>query len=95
MIRRWIRSLLLKIIHYQAEHQRFVNEAGSTLHHALPRDIVMNNVLPFRMLASYTFEEEDDVTKQDEEDGSDNEDDIEEYIGRNISQAGEIYIQGS
>ena len=73
VIRRWIRSLLLKIIHYQAEHQRFVNEASSTLHHALPPDIVMNNILPFLVLPSYTFEVEDD-----EESYSDDE--MDEYF---------------
>ena len=71
-IRMWIRSVLRKIIHYQAEHQRFVNEAGSTLHHALPHDIMMNNVLPFLELPSYTFEVED---HEDEEDDSDDDDD--------------------
>ncbi len=64
VIRGWIRSVLRKIIHYQAKHQRFVNEASLTLHHALPHDIVMNNVLPFLELSSYTFEVEDD---EDEE----------------------------
>ncbi len=71
-IRSSIKSLLRKIIHYQAEHHRVVNEAGSTLHHALPHDIVANNVLPFLMLPSYTFEVEDD------EDDSDDEVDMEE-----------------
>ena len=74
VIRRWIRSLLRKIIHYQAVHQRFVDEAGSTLHHALPHEIVANNVLPFLMLPSYTFEVEE---QWDEEDESD-EDEMEE-----------------
>ena len=59
-IRMWVRSVLRKIIHYQAEHQRFVNEASLTLHHALPHDIVVNNVLLFLELPSYTFEVEDD-----------------------------------
>ena len=58
-IRRCISRTLGKIIHYQAEHQRLLNEAGSTLHHALPHDIVMNNVLPFLELPSHTFEVED------------------------------------
>mmetsp|Transcript_23260 Transcript_23260/g.33216 ORF Transcript_23260/g.33216 Transcript_23260/m.33216 type:complete len:319 (+) Transcript_23260:318-1274(+) len=74
VIRRWIRSVLLKINHYKTEHQRVLNEAGSTLlHHALPHDIVMNNVLPFLVLPSHTFEVEDN-----EEDDSDDEDEIEE-----------------
>ncbi len=71
-IRMWIISVLLKIIHYQEEHQRVVNEAGSTLHHALPHDIVMNNVLPFLELPPYMFEVED------HEEDSDNEEEVEE-----------------
>ena len=58
VIRRWIRTLLRKIIHYQAEHQRYVNEADSTLRHALPHDIVMNHVLSFLELPSHQFEVE-------------------------------------
>ncbi len=76
MIRRLIRSVLRKIIHYQAEHQRVVNEASLTLHHALPHDIVMNNVLPFLELPSYTFEVEDH--EEDEEVDSDDDDEVEE-----------------
>ena len=70
-IRMWIRSVLRKVIHYQAEHQRIVNEASLTLHHALPHDIVMNNVLPFLELPSYVFEVEDH--EEDEEDDSDDD----------------------
>ena len=43
----WIRSVLHKITRYRAKHQRCLNEAATTLPPALPRDIVMNNVLPF------------------------------------------------
>eukprot|EP00985_Skeletonema_marinoi_P034879 scaffold45091_cov226-Skeletonema_marinoi.AAC.1 len=46
-IRMWIRSVLHKLIHYKAEHQRYLNEAASTLQFALPQDIMVNNVLPF------------------------------------------------
>ena len=63
-IRTWIRSVLRKIIHYKAEHQRIVDEAATYLQLALPRDIVIKNVLPFLELPSCTFEveleEEDD-----------------------------------
>ena len=60
-IRRWIRSVLRKIIHYQAEHQRVLNEATTTLELVIPHyDIVMNNVLPFLQLPSCTFEVEDE-----------------------------------
>ena len=56
-IRRWIRSVLLKIILYQDEHHRLLSEAATTLEPVLPNnDIVMNNVLPFLELPSHTFE---------------------------------------
>eukprot|EP00984_Skeletonema_dohrnii_P032645 scaffold27103_cov79-Skeletonema_dohrnii-CCMP3373.AAC.2 len=55
-IRRWIRSVLRKIIHYKAQHQRLLNEAASTLQFALPQDIMVNNVLPFLELPSHMFE---------------------------------------
>ena len=49
-----------KVIHYQAEHQRLLyEEVATTLQLALPRDIVMNNVLPFLELPSHSFEVED------------------------------------
>ena len=55
-IRRWIRSILGKIIHYQAEHQRILNEeVAPTLQLVLPRDIAFNYVLPFLELPSHTF----------------------------------------
>ncbi len=54
--RRWIRSVLDKIGHYQAEHHRLLDEAAATVQFALPADIVMNNVLPFLALPPYTFE---------------------------------------
>ena len=76
VIRRWIRSVLRKIIDYQAEHQRAVNEASLTLHHALSHDIMMNNVFPFLELPSYTFEVGD--LEEDELDDSDDDDEMEE-----------------
>jgi len=54
-IRRWIRSVLGRILHYQAEHQRVLDVAVTTLVLALPYDIVMKNVLSFLELPSYTF----------------------------------------
>ncbi len=57
-IRRWIRSVLRKIVHYKAEHQRILDEAVTTLQHDLPRDIMMNNVMPFLVLPSHKFEGE-------------------------------------
>ena len=71
-IRRWIRSVLHKIIHYQAEHRRLLEgDVATTLELVLPNnDIVTNNVLPFLELPSYTFEVVDD---EDEEGDSDDE----------------------
>ena len=55
-IRRWIRSVIVKIIGYKTEHQRILAEAATTLQLVLPRDIVMNNVLSFLELPPHTFE---------------------------------------
>ena len=55
-MRRWIRSILGKVGHYQEEHQRVLREAATTLQFALPRDIAINNVLPFLDLPPHTFE---------------------------------------
>ncbi|KAK1737795.1 hypothetical protein QTG54_011567 [Skeletonema marinoi] len=46
-IRTWIRSVIGKTIHYKVQHQRLLDEAATTLQLALPKDIVMKNVLPF------------------------------------------------
>ena len=46
-IKRWIRSLLSKLVHYKAEHQRLLGEMETSLQLALPREIVMNNIIPF------------------------------------------------
>ncbi len=59
VIRGWIRSVLGKIIHYKADHRHLLTEAASIIPIALPEDIVMNNVLPFLELPSYTFDGED------------------------------------
>ena len=57
-IRMWIRSVLDKIHHYKAEHQRVLDVAATRLQLALPQDIVMNSVLSFlQTLPSYSFEE--------------------------------------
>eukprot|EP00985_Skeletonema_marinoi_P016681 scaffold8993_cov207-Skeletonema_marinoi.AAC.37 len=56
VIRTWIRSVLGKIIHYEAEHQHLLDEVATSLQLVLPQDIVMKNVLPFLDLPSYTFE---------------------------------------
>ena len=66
-IRVWIRSVLGKIVHYQAEHRRLLDEAASTLQLALPQDLLMNNVLPFLELPPHTFEVEDHVDDEEED----------------------------
>jgi len=53
-IRTWIGSVLHKIVHYKAEHYRYLDEAANTLELALPSDIVIKNVLPFLELPSYS-----------------------------------------
>ena len=63
-IQTWISSVLDKIIHYQAEHQRLLNEGATTLQHVLPQDIVINDVLSFLELPSHTFEVEEDEDNQ-------------------------------
>eukprot|EP00985_Skeletonema_marinoi_P014758 scaffold7522_cov202-Skeletonema_marinoi.AAC.13 len=66
-IRTWIRSVIRKIIHYKVEHQRLLDEEiATTLQLVLPQDIVMNNVLPFVELPSYTFEVEDHEEVEDD-----------------------------
>ena len=55
-IRRWIRSVIGKINHYKAEHQRILNEAATTLQCTLPHEIATNNVLTFLELPAHTFE---------------------------------------
>ena len=78
VIRTWIRSVLGKIIHYKLEHQRYLNEEiATTLSAALPRDIVMNNILPFLELPSHTFELVDHEEEEDEDD-SVREEEVEE-----------------
>ena len=59
-IRRWIRSVIEKIVHYKAQHRSVLSEAATAIQHqyALPNDILTNNVLPFLTLPSHTFEGE-------------------------------------
>ena len=67
VIRAWIRSVLRKIIDYKAEHRRILGEAVAALQFALPHEILMNNVLPFLELPSYSFEGEEEGDNSDEE----------------------------
>ncbi|KAK1733391.1 hypothetical protein QTG54_015950 [Skeletonema marinoi] len=55
----WISSVLSTIVRYKAQHQRYLNEAATALQLASPNDVVLENVLPFLKLPSYTFEGED------------------------------------
>ena len=45
-IQRWIESVIFMLDHYKAEHQRYLRLLQPSLE-VLPREIVMNNVLPF------------------------------------------------
>ena len=45
-IQRWIESVIFMLDHYKAEHHRYLNVVATSLE-VLPREIVMNNVLPF------------------------------------------------
>ena len=79
VIRSWLRSDLDKIIHYQAEHQRVLDVAGTSLELALPRDIVMKNVLSFLELPPHRFGVEDHEDAGD--DGVDEEQDEQHDLG--------------
>ena len=71
-IRRWIRSVLHKIIRYKAEHQLILDEAITALQLALPCDIVVNDILPFLALPAYTLFEvvgDEDEDSEEEERG--------------------------
>ena len=59
MIRTWIRAVVGKIVHYKIQHSRLLNEAATALELAIPKDIVIKNVLPFLELPSYAFEGEE------------------------------------
>ena len=56
VIRMWIRKVLRKIIHYKAQHRSLLNEAATTLQHALPQDIVIKSVLPFLELPNMNMQ---------------------------------------
>ena len=64
-IRRWIRSVLGKINHYKAEHQRILDEAATTLQCTLPHEIATNNVLTFLELPAHTFERANQEMEED------------------------------
>ena len=88
VIRRWIKSVLHCIIYYQAKHQRILDGVASAIELALPRDTVMNNILPFLELPSYTFDleyeviHEEDYDDGDEDEDEDEDDDDDESVER-------------
>jgi len=57
-VRMWIRSVLHKLIQYKAQHRNILDEYATALQHTFPKDIVLNNILPFLELPSFTFEGE-------------------------------------
>ncbi len=70
-IRKWIRTVLGKIVRYKAKHRRVLNEAASSLQLVLPEDLVMNHIFSFLVpLPSHTFEGE-----VEEQESSDDESD--------------------
>ena len=61
-VKRWIRSVLCKIVDYKQRHCNMLTEATATLVEELallPHDIVINYILPFLKLPSFTFEVEE------------------------------------
>ena len=61
-IRTWLRSVLGKIVHYRAGHERLLNEeVEPTLQVVLPQDLVRNNVVSFLALPLQSFEDNHDV----------------------------------
>ena len=66
VIKRWMRLIQRKIIHYQAEHRRILDNVATTLQFAFPNnDIVMNNIIPFLELPSYIFERDEEAVHRD------------------------------
>ena len=64
VIRRWIRSVLRKVVRYKAKHQHVLDGAATRLQLALPQDIVINSVLPFLRLPSYSFDGEEEYSAE-------------------------------
>ena len=58
---------------YKEEHQNILNDAATTLQISLPQDTLMNNVLPFLDLPSYTFEDHDESEEEEEDDSEEEE----------------------
>jgi hypothetical protein len=62
-VKRWIRSVLCKIVDYKQQHCNMLMEATTTLVEELallPHDIMMKHVVHFLNLPSFTFEEEEE-----------------------------------
>ncbi len=82
-IREWIWSVFGAIVEYEEEHERLLNEAATALQlTSLPRDTVLNNVIPFLALPPLPFFEVVEVEDEfDEEyfEGEESEDDDYDY----------------
>ena len=60
-LRRWITRFLRTIVDCKQRHQCLLHEdVMTTLHHALPCDVVLNSILPFLELPLYTFDGEEE-----------------------------------
>jgi hypothetical protein len=69
-VKQWIRSVLRKLVDYKQQYRNLLTEATTILVEdlaLLPRDIVLNNVLPFLELPSYTFEGEEEEDEEEED----------------------------
>ena len=68
-MRRWIRSVLGKIVRYKASHERVLDEAASSLQFAtLPQDLVTNHVFSYLVaLPSHSFEGEGEEESSDDD----------------------------
>ena len=90
-IQEWISTVRLKIFCYKKQHIRVLKKATITIEEVFPRDIVMNNVVPFLELPSHTFEGEDDDSSFEASEEED-EDDLGE--GRSEDNEGEEDEEG-
>ena len=80
-------SVLDKINHYQAEHQRILNEASTILDASLRpflSGFVMKYILSFLELQSLDFEEEEGVYEEDSNEDEEMDEDVVEDAEANI-----------
>jgi hypothetical protein len=67
-VKRWIRSVLRKLVDYKQQYRDLLTTLVDDHLALLPRDIVLNNVLPFLEMPSYTTFEGEDEEDEGEED---------------------------